>query len=112
MHDESAHTGVNQDQLLTVKQVCHAFGVSRDWVYKHTNANESDHLSCVRLGRLVRFKHNDVVGYIEARQKGLSSASLAATDGIARAEERRKRQMARKRFQKGHVRVRETKNPY
>ena len=112
MHDESAHTGVNQDQLLTVKQVCHAFGVSRDWVYKHANANESDHLSCVRLGRLVRFKHNDVVGYIEARQKGLSSASLAATDGIARAEERRKRQMARKRFQKGHVRVRETKNPY
>src|SRR5260370_29182004 len=66
----------------------------------------------VLLGRLVRFKQKDVVGYIEARKKGLSSASLAATDGIARAEERRKRQMARKRFQKGHVRVRETKNPY
>src|ERR1700722_1820827 len=98
-------------RLLTVSELCLAFGVSRDWVYKHSNNGASDRLPCVRLGRLVRFKHSEVSRYIEARQKGLSGASLAATDGIARAKERRK--MARKRFQKGYVRLRKTKKyPY
>jgi excisionase family DNA binding protein len=98
-------------RLLTVNELCLAFGVSRDWVYKHANTSGSDHLPCVRLGRLVRFKHSEVSRYINARQKGLPGASLAATDGIARARERRK--MARKRFQKGYVRLRKTKkHPY
>jgi integrase len=94
-------------RLLTVSELCLAFGVSRDWVYEHANTGASDGLPTVRLGRLVRFKHSEVSRYIEARQKGLSGASLAATDGIARAKERRK--MARKRFQKGYVRLRKTK---
>lgn len=98
--------------LLTVAEVCRAFGVSRDWVYKHANHDESNCLPCVHLGRLVRFKRHEVTRYIEARQKGPSGASLIATDRIARAKERRKHQMARKRFQKGHVRIRRTKNPY
>jgi excisionase family DNA binding protein len=98
-------------RLLTVSELCLAFGVSRDWVYKHANNGGMDHLPCVRLGRLVRFKHSEVSRYIDARQKGSPGASLAATDGIARAKERRK--MARKRFQKGYVRLRKTKkHPY
>src|SRR5947209_3395642 len=113
MYEEDVPRTVQDEQLLTVAQVCLAFRVSRDWVYKHANGNSPDHLPCVRFGRLVRFKYSDICSYVEARQKGPSGASLAATDGIARAKERRKRRMARKRFQKGFVRVRKTKkNPY
>ena len=112
MYEGEAPQTVEHEQLLTVGQVCSAFCVSRDWVYKHANGNSLDHLPCVRIGRLLRFKFSDVCKYIEARPKGPSGASLAATDGIARAKERRKSRMARKRFQKGYVRVRKTRNPY
>jgi len=91
-------------RLLTVSELCLAFGVSRDWVYKHANNSGLDHLPCVRLGRLVRFKHSEVSRYIEARQRGLPGASLAATDGIVRAKERRK--MARCHYQNGCLFVR------
>src|SRR5437867_13442127 len=101
MYEESILRTVENEQLLTVAQVCLAFRVSRNWVYKHANGNSQDHLPCLRFGLLARFKYNDVCGYIEARQKGPSGARLAATDGIARAKERRKCRMARKRFQKG-----------
>ncbi len=112
MHDEDIHGLPEEHQLLTVTQVCRAFGVSRDWVYKHANTDTADALPCVRLGRLVRFKHSEVSRYLEARQKGPSGASLSATDGIARAKERRPH-MARKRFQRGYVRLRKTKkHPY
>ncbi len=113
MHEELTPNGFHPDALLTVKQVCRAFGVSRDWVYKHACRDQPNHLPPVRLGRLVRFKHEDVSRYIETRRKGSSDAALAATDGIAWANERRQHRMARKRFQKGYVRVRNTKkHPY
>jgi integrase len=113
MHEQINPNDPGQISLLTVKQVSAAFGVSRDWVYKHSRRDEPDHLPSVRFGHLVRFKHGDVSCYIEARQKGSSGASLTATDGVARAKERRKHRMARKRFQKGYVRVRNTKkHPY
>src|SRR4029077_18699213 len=105
MHEQITPNNSGPLSQLTVKQVCASFGVSRDWVYKRSRRDEPDYLPSVRFGRLVRFKHVDVSRYIAARQKGSSSASLTATDGIARAKERRKHQMARRRFQKGYVRL-------
>jgi len=110
--DKNPMRNAGDDRLLSVAQICLAFGVSRDWVYKHANAATPDRLPSIRLGRLVRFRQGDITRYIESRQKALSDASLAVTDGIARAKGRRKHLMARKRFQKGYVRIRKTRNPY
>jgi len=113
MEHETYANGISgTDQLLTVAQVCCSLGVSRDWVYKHASGSSAAHLQCVRLGRLVRFRQADVTRYVEARLKGHSSVSLATIDGIARANGRERKSMARRRFQKGHVRLRQTKNPY
>ncbi len=100
------------EQLLSVKDLCALFGVSRDWAYKHSRSNATDPLPCVRLGRLLRFSAQKVRQYLESRRNLDSGGSLQATDGIARVNGRRYRAMARKRFQAGHVRLRGKRNPY
>src|SRR6266853_1533316 len=98
--------------LVSVTDLCHQFGVSHDWVYKRVAANAEEPLPFLRLGRLIRFRSEEVRFYLEVHQRGKTNGSLLATDGIARANGRRKLSMARKRFQKGLVRVRKTSNPY
>jgi integrase len=98
--------------LVSVTDICRQFGVSHDWVYKRVVANAEEPLPFFRLGRLIRFRSEEVRFYLEVHQRGKTNGSLLATDGIARANGRRKRSMARKRFQKGHVRLRKTSNPY
>src|SRR5258708_19709156 len=98
--------------LLSVNDLSTQFGVSHDWVYKRVSANAKELLPFLRIGRLIRFRREDVRSYLEVHQRGKTNGSLLATDGIARADGRRKRSMARKRFQKGHVRLRNTTNPY
>lgn len=104
--------GEGPEKLLTVKDLCALFGVSRDWVYKRTRAKATSPLPCVRPGELLRFPPERVRQYLEARQDLDSGGSLAATDGIARVNGRRCRAMARKRFQAGHVRLRGKRAPY
>ncbi len=102
----------DSEPLLKVKDLCRQFGVSPDWVYKRVQPDAADPLPHVRLGQLLRFQQEEVARYIEARQVGKTGGNLSTTDGIARANGRRKHSMARKRFQKGHVRLRKTSNPY
>src|SRR5258708_9849100 len=98
--------------LLSVNDLSTQFGVSHDWVYKRVSANAKELLPFLRIGRLIRFRREDMRSYLEVHQKGKTSGSLLATDGIVRANGRRKRSMARKRFQKGHVRIRNASNRY
>src|SRR5258708_13825644 len=98
--------------LASVTDLCRQFGVSHDWVYKRVAAKAEEPLPFLRLGRLIRFRSEEVRSYLEVHQRGKTNGSLLGTDGIARADGRRKRSMARKRFQKGHVRLRNTSNPY
>src|SRR6266849_1059108 len=98
--------------LLSVRDLSTQFGVSYDWGYKRVSVNAKEPLPFLRLGHLIRFRSEDVRSYLELHQKGKTNVSLLATDGIARANGGRKRSMARKRFQKGHVRLRNTTNPY
>jgi integrase len=98
--------------LASVTDLCRQFGVSHDWVYKRVAAKAEEPLPFLRLGRLIRFRSEEVRSYLEVHQRGKTNGSLLATEGIARADGRRKRSMARKRFQKGHVRLRNTSNPY
>jgi integrase/predicted DNA-binding transcriptional regulator AlpA len=98
--------------LLKVGDLCRQFSVSRDWIYKRIGANALDPLPYIRLGRAVRFDSQQVQQYLEARNKSCNGGSLSTTDGIAPANGRRKNAMARKRFQRGHVRLRKTNNPY
>ena len=98
--------------LVSVTDLCTQFGVSRDWVYKRVAAEAEDRIPFLRLGRLIRFRSAEVRAYLELRQIAETNGSLLATDGIARANGRRKQSMARKRFQKGHVWLRNTGDPY
>ncbi len=104
--------GKQPSELLTVRDLCALFGVSRDWVYKRTRATATSPLPCIRLGKLLRFPPERVRQYLESSQNLDSGGSVPATDGIARVNGRRHRAMARKRFQAGHVRLRGKRDPY
>jgi excisionase family DNA binding protein len=97
--------------LVSVTDLCTQFGVSRDWIYKRVADKAEDRLPFLRLGRLIRFRSEEVRAYLDLRQIAKTVGSLLATNGIARANGRRKGSMARKRFQKGHVRLRNTGDP-
>ena len=102
----------NIPQLLTVKELCAKVRVSKDWVYKRTREGAIDPLPFIRLGRSLRFDQEKIEEYIHERQKVDAGGILSATDGIVRVNGRRYQSMTRKRFQKGHVRLRGGKNPY
>lgn len=97
--------------LLTTEGLCRELKVSRNWIYRRTRQNALDPLPCIRLGRCLRFKQAEVEAYIKSRRAVDSGDMLAATDGIARVNKRRYQSMARRRFQKGHVRLSKTEDP-
>ncbi len=98
--------------LLKTGEVCDRFKVSRDWVYHRVRPDALDSLPYVRLGRVLRFEPEKVQQYLEAHRKIERGGRLATTDGIVRVNARRKRAMARKRFQKGHVHLRGKRDRY
>jgi excisionase family DNA binding protein len=53
-----------RDRLLTVSEVAGILGVSKQWVYDHTDRCEP-RLSCVRLGSAVRFRATDIDAFIQ-----------------------------------------------
>src|SRR5258708_38631332 len=90
--------------LVSVTDLCRQFGVSHDWVYKRVAAKAEEPLPFLRLGRLIRFRSEEVQFYLEVHQKGKTSGSLLATDRIARArsEERRVGKECRSRWSPYH----------
>ncbi|MCI0721721.1 MAG: tyrosine-type recombinase/integrase [Acidobacteria bacterium] len=97
--------------LLGVKGLCALFGVSKDWVYRRTQAAAPDPLPCVRFGKLIRFDEKEVGEFIESHRRA-SGGRLGATGGVARVIQRRYRVLTRKRFQNGYVRLRGKHDPY
>src|SRR5437016_11837533 len=92
--------------LLTIGDLCRTFGVSSDWVYRRTRSDALDPSPFLRIGRLLRFEVEQVRDYLRSRSRNPISDNVSLTGGVARANEGRKRLMARKRFQSGYIRVR------
>lgn len=95
-------------KLLTVAELCAVFGVSRAWVYKHTQKGAENPLPVYRLsGRAIRFDPNKILAYLSTREKHRTDATLEPFDEIARVNGKGKWILTRKRFQAGSVRLRE-----
>ncbi len=54
------------EKLLTPEQVAGWLGVSADWVQSHATRREP-RLNAVRLGKLLRFREQDVEEFIRRR---------------------------------------------
>jgi len=51
-------------QLLSVREVALMLGVSQAWVRDHATRKQP-HLKCVKVGKLLRFRPEDVQEFIE-----------------------------------------------
>ncbi|HYL98503.1 MAG TPA: helix-turn-helix domain-containing protein [Blastocatellia bacterium] len=64
------HFGVTEEhpfareELLGVTEVAQWLGVSRAWVYEHSNGRRRPYLPSVKLGKSVRFRPTDVEVFI------------------------------------------------
>jgi integrase/predicted DNA-binding transcriptional regulator AlpA len=99
-------------KLLTARDLCSLFGLSKSFVYQHTMEGAKHPLPVVRIGdRSVRFDPDKISTYIRSRERHSPSASLSSFDGIVRANRKRRHTLARKRFQTGTVRLRTDRGP-
>ena len=53
-----------QEKLLGAKEVAHWLGVSRAWVFEHSNGRRRPFLPSVKLGKSVRYRPVDVDAFI------------------------------------------------
>jgi excisionase family DNA binding protein len=53
-----------REALLSATEVAQWLGVSRAWVYEHSNGRRRPDLRSVKLGKSVRFRPADVEGFI------------------------------------------------
>ena len=58
---------LEEDRLLLVEEAAHLLGVSKAFVYA---AAESSQLRHVKVGRLLRFRRDDIADYIASRSQG------------------------------------------
>lgn len=50
-------------RLINVDQLCTLWGVKKSWVYDQV---ETGRLPAIRLGKQLRFRESDLVGYLTA----------------------------------------------
>ena len=99
-------------RLLTAREICNLFGLSKSFVYQHTMEGAKHPLPVVRIGeRAVRFDPDKISTYIRSRERHRPSARLGSFDGIVRANRKGKYTLARKRFQNGSVKLRTDRGP-
>lgn len=55
---------VPHEKLLGAKEVAHWLGVSRAWVFEHSNGRRRPFLPSVKLGKSVRYRPLDVDAFI------------------------------------------------
>jgi predicted DNA-binding transcriptional regulator AlpA len=55
---------VPHEKLLGAKEVAHWLGVSRAWVFEHSNGRRRPFLPSVKLGKSVRYRPVDVDAFI------------------------------------------------
>jgi excisionase family DNA binding protein len=51
--------------LLTAAEVAVRLNVSQDWVWKHASGQHQPRLPSVKLGRLIRFRPEDIAALLE-----------------------------------------------
>ncbi|MCA2969390.1 MAG: helix-turn-helix domain-containing protein [Acidobacteriaceae bacterium] len=61
------------ERLLTPRDVAHWLGVSVDWVQDHATSKEP-RLPCLRLGKLLRFRRDEVAAFIAERSQAKAHA--------------------------------------
>jgi integrase/predicted DNA-binding transcriptional regulator AlpA len=99
-------------KLLTARELCSLFGLSKSFVYQHTMEGAKHPLPVVRIGeRSVRFDPDKISTYIRSRERHRPSARLGSFDGIVRANRKGKYKLARRRFQNGSVKLRTDRGP-
>lgn len=103
----SLQAPIQPEPLLSVKQLAAALGMSTDWVYSRTSQRAADPLPFIPAGRSPRFHLSKVLRHLERRRRPAGSANVCAIDGIARVNGKEYRRVTRRRFQTGHVRLRE-----
>ena len=55
------------DELLTPDEVCAYLKIKKDWLYDQV---EAGHFPCVRVGRQLRFRRSQLIGFLDARSSG------------------------------------------
>ncbi len=63
-----AHTQ-NIAHLLTPEEAAEILRVKLSWLYQHTRRRSQDRIPFVKVGRYLRFREQDLVDYIENRQR-------------------------------------------
>ncbi|MCK4548473.1 MAG: helix-turn-helix domain-containing protein [Candidatus Eisenbacteria sp.] len=53
------------EQLLTVQEIADLFKVPPSWIYDRTRRRGPERIPHVKLGRYVRFRKEEVEGFIE-----------------------------------------------
>ena len=66
MEQEQTHDNQITLQLVNVEEMAKILGVPVSWLYRHTRLNA---IPCVRIGKYVRFKPQDVVTFFEEQQR-------------------------------------------
>jgi len=51
--------------LLTVKEVATLLRISEGWVREHATGRRRPAIKSIRLGRAIRFRHEDIAQFIE-----------------------------------------------
>jgi integrase/predicted DNA-binding transcriptional regulator AlpA len=99
-------------KLLTARELCSLFGLSKSFVYQHTMEGAKHPLPVVRIGeRAVRFDPDKISTYIRSRERHRPNARLGSFDGVVRANRKGKYKLARRRFQNGSVKLRADRGP-
>jgi hypothetical protein len=56
-----------KDKLLTPQEVCQWLDVTMNWLYDHTTRSQPI-VPHVRMGKVIRFRRNDVAEFIERQR--------------------------------------------
>ncbi len=60
---------MNEQKLITVKELCDMWSVDRQWIYRQTHRGCANPLPVIRLGRLLRFRVAELSTWLEAHQQ-------------------------------------------
>lgn len=61
-------------QLMTIDELAALWQVPRSWIYQRTHRGASDPLPHVKVGRLLRFRPDDVEKWLSDRQTSEAAA--------------------------------------
>ncbi len=54
------------DVLLTVHELAHLLNVPASWVYERTRRRGAERLPHIKIGKYIRFRREDIVGWLDA----------------------------------------------